>query len=238
MKKKGIIFDKDGTLIDFDSFWQEIAIAAVQSILNELNIDEKLFKGAMNAIGVIDGETDVDGVLCKGTYGDIGRELQAYFAKNNYVFSVEEVINVTIEAFHKNADKGLVVATCADICSTLIQLKQAGVKIAVVTSDDPFVTGKCLEALKIDKLFDIIYTDDGTHPNKPDPYCIMDFCERFGLKQEEVAMVGDSLTDVLFAKNAGVMSIGVAKTKGNVEFLTGKADIVVPDISFVFEVIK
>lgn len=237
MKTKGVIFDKDGTLLDFEALWTEVAFYALRHIFKQLDISEKWYTGALRAIGVKEDGADVDGVLCKGTYGDVSQTLHGYFTENGIQTQWKQVYAVTVDAFHKSADKGKIAPTCPDIRGTLNALKSLGIKLAVMTSDDTFVTEKCLRALGIDDLFDVIYTDDGTHPNKPDPYCINAFCEAFGLKKEEVAMVGDSLTDVTFAKNGGVFAVGVAKTKENAMFLTGKADVVVHDISLLKEVL-
>ncbi|MBQ7348718.1 MAG: HAD-IA family hydrolase, partial [Clostridia bacterium] len=115
--------------------------------------------------------------------------------------------------------------------------KEKGIKLAVVTADDAFTTEKCLKALGIDDMFDVVYTDDGTHPNKPDPYCIEDFCAKYGLSKGQVVMVGDSLTDVNFAKNGGVKFVGVAKGEKNTAFLSAHADTVLPDISHLSSVL-
>ena len=232
MKTKGIIFDKDGTLIDFDSFWTEIAYGAVNRIVQKTGSSAPE-KEVLHAIGVSGGITDVDGVLCKGTYGEISQVIYGVLVKYGCKLTLEEITQISVEAFHENADKGVVKEPCKDLRGVLNAIKEKGVKIAVVTADDSFVTDKCLKALKIDGLFDVIYTDDGTHPNKPDPFCINDFCKKFGLKKEETVMVGDSLTDVEFAKNGGIKSIGVAKGEKNKAFLTGKADVVLPDVSYV-----
>ena len=237
MKTKGVLFDKDGTLIDFDSFWTEIAVHAVDYLLTNLHINPSLRGGALYAIGVRESGTDVDGVLCKGTYGDIAEVLQAYFLKKGVEIPLQSVYEATVDGFHKNADKGKIAPTCENIRGVLSDLKEKGLKLGVMTSDDAHITETCLKGLQIEDLFDVIYTDDGTHPNKPDPFCIRAFCETFGLSKDEVVMVGDSLTDITFAHNGDIKAVAVAKTKENVDFLTGKAAIVVPDISYLKDVL-
>ena len=52
-------------------------------------------------------------------------------------------------------------------------------------------------------------------------------------------MVGDTETDVLFAKNSGVCGIGVGKEESNRDYLASLgADITLPDISFIPEIVK
>ena len=59
----------------------------------------------------------------------------------------------------------------------------------------------------------------------------------FGIDKENIVMVGDTMTDVNFAKNAGITVIGVGSCEKNRERLLGKADFVIPDISHIFGII-
>jgi hypothetical protein len=69
------------------------------------------------------------------------------------------------------------------------------------------MTEDCLHRLGITSYFTDIYTDDGTHPNKPDPYCIFALQEKYGLSSEEIVMVGDTIKDMQFARNGGTVLI-------------------------------
>ena len=40
---KAIIFDKDGTLIDFDSFWITVSVDAIKHILKNVNNSQNNF---------------------------------------------------------------------------------------------------------------------------------------------------------------------------------------------------
>ena len=238
MKTKGIIFDKDGTLLDFDGFWTPVAEYAVEDILQKNQMEKSLKNQVLNAIGVKDGITDVDGVLCKGTYLQISQIIFGVLSKYKEELKLEDVAEISLKAFHDNIGKGEMKGTCENIAGVISNLKEKGIKLAVVTADDTFTTKKCLTALGIDDMFDVIYTDDGTHPNKPDPYCIEDFCVKFGLNKEQVVMVGDSLTDVNFAKNGCIKFVGVAKGQLNTAFLSAYADTVLPDVSHLSSVLE
>ena len=67
MSIKAIIFDKDGTLIDFDFFWVPISRAAIEDILEELECKSVLPEDVLLSLGVEDSITNIDGILCGST---------------------------------------------------------------------------------------------------------------------------------------------------------------------------
>ena len=67
---------------------------------------------------------------------------------------------------------------------------------------------------------------------KPAPDIMLDLLEERGLEADEVMMVGDTRTDVFFAKNSGTVSIGVGKDERSRELLLSYgADYVLRDLS-------
>ena len=120
----------------------------------------------------------------------------------------------------------------------LTELKTKGIKLAVVTTDNMQITRTCLEKLGIADFFDHIYTDDGEVPTKPDPFCVYHFCEAAGVEKERVIMVGDTMTDMRFAKNAGISAIGIAKNDLNKQVLAPHAAAVLPDPSGIVDLLS
>lgn len=238
MKVDAIIFDKDGTLIEFDKFWVKVSEKAIESVMKKLQIEGDFNAEILSAIGVNNGVTDVDGILCKGTYFQIGQEFHRVFNERGYDFSLELVVKEVLNAYNENHASGEVVATTPKLVEILKELKVRNKKLAVVTTDNEYVTDVCVQKLGVKGLFDAIYTDDGKTPTKPDPYCVFDFCKKFNIDINNVVMVGDTLTDVNFAKNAGIKVIGVAKHEQNKKILQGKADVVIEDLSALLEIIS
>ena len=231
MKTDGIIFDKDGTLMDFDAFWVSLSEAALREVLSAYD-RVHLLGAALRAFGVQDGVADRDGMLCKGTYAQMGEAVCQILRESGCECENGQVTRQAIDAYEKHAEAGKVVPVCDDLRGELLRLKAAGVRMAVVTTDNAVLTEGCLRKLNILDLFDEIYTDDGATPVKPDPYCAAAFREKYGLKH--MMMVGDTLTDVLFARNAGIGVIGVAKTPQG-KALLSTADQVLPDVSYLWE---
>ena len=231
MKVKAIIFDKDGTLIDFDAFWVSLSRAALGEVLVKRNQSMDLLEEMLTAFGVHDGVTDVNGVLCKGTYEEMARIVYDILVKHGETAAFEVIYPMVIEAYNQNFVNGEVKANCADIRGCLEELKRRGMQLSIVTTDNRVLTLLCLEKLGIVDLFDEIYADDGRFAPKPCPDSAMDLMTKYSLKKDDVVMIGDTMTDVRFARNAGIRVVGMAKTRQNEEILKDQADVLIRDIA-------
>ena len=237
MKTKAILFDKDGTLLDFDAFWITLAKTALGTLFNENGVafpEEKI----MEMVGVKDGKTDINGVLVHGTYGDIAELLYPILKEGGYQKSAETLHEEMNEVFVRCADAGEIRSDCENLAGVLQELKDAGIMLAVVTSDTPEMTDKCLQEMGVAEFFETIYSDDGITPNKPDPFAAEDFCAKYGFAKEQVVMVGDTMTDMRFAKNAGIRGVGIAKDETRREILAAATDTLIYDLSGLFAVLE
>lgn len=233
MDIKAILFDKDGTLIDFDAFWIPVSAAAVKDILSRAGAGDDMLTEVLGALGVHGDTTDPDGLLCRGTYGEMGLEIRGVLSEHGIRLSEEEAMRMTGDAFSRSAGAGTVKPVCAGLRGVLERLKERGIRLLVVTTDNPEVTHICLEKLNIEDLFEKVIADDGVVPPKPDPRCALDFAAESGIPVGEIAMVGDTLTDIGFARNAGMRMIYVGKSSD-----AGKlADARISDVSHIFEII-
>lgn len=235
MKIKGIIFDKDGTLMDFGKFWIPTAENAVRDILDIVGADNSLSSEMLDSIGAYDG---IRGILCSGTYEQIADKFYDVLSNNGIETDKTSLKIITLQAFHNSIKYGEIVPTCDNIKEVFAELKKSGRIIALVTTDDEYITKKCLERLGIYNFFDVIYSDDGMHPSKPNPYYISKICGDMGLAADELVMVGDTMTDIKFAGNGGIMSIGVAKNKNDRDIISKSADYVIDDISKLSSVLR
>ena len=238
MRTKAVIFDKDGTLMDFDPFWvtlTRIVVEEIKTNMQAVNVPEEEI---LTALGVKDGVTNINGVLCHGTYTQMGSVVSYVLERWGYETNPDEVTKLMIESYHRNYERGMIQPVCDNLCEVLRNLKEQGIKLAVVTTDDPLGVQSCLKKLGIADCFDAVYADDGKMPAKPEPHALYDFLEKEGLDRSEVVMVGDTLTDTAFARNAGIKVIGVAKDDGNRQILARHAEAVIPDVSYILEVLE
>lgn len=237
MKKKLIIFDKDGTLMDFDGFWVKVTECAITELFNKLKIDYDVSL-VLHALGLKNGVTSIDGVLCYGTYAQIADVVLSKLSEKSYFLNKDIFYNQIVDCYHNNLDKGLILPTSNKLRDTLLTLKNNGVILCVVTTDNPTITEKCLNALGINDCFEIVLSDDGVMPAKPNPYCINYLCEKFNLSKTDVLMVGDTINDVKFAKNGEIECFALAKSQSNKLLLENYADLVIDDISDLLRVVE
>lgn len=238
MDVQAIIFDKDGTLMKFDSFWVGVSRCAVTDILQQLGREDIPVNRLLEALGVAGDTADIDGLLCKGTYEQIGLAIGEFLREYGVDVSDTDIVNMTLSAYNENADAEKIEPVCENIREVLEHLKHSGRKLAVVTTDDLQITHKCLEGLGIEDLFERVYTDDGRNPVKPNPWCASEFLSEFCIPVQKAVMVGDTMTDIRFARNAGISVIGVGETANSRERLMPHADAVIPNISYLPNIIE
>ena len=238
MRVDGIIFDKDGTLMSFDAFWVSLSVKALEDVLGELGMDPGLLPEILTAFGVRDGVTDINGVLCKGTYAEMGEIVFDILAAHGCTALQGEVVKAVEDAYSRNAAAGDVKPTCPNLAETLAGLKEQGLRLAVVTTDNEPITRHCLTGLGILEYFDVIFTDDGHTPTKPDPFCAGEFCRLYGLEKSRVMMVGDTMTDVRFAKNGGITAVSLAPDPEKKALLAPHTDVIINAISELTELVK
>lgn len=86
----------------------------------------------------------------------------------------------------------------------LQHLKDKGYPIGIFTGKGRTASLITLEKLGIDQYFDLIVTGDDVENHKPSPEGILKFVNHFGLIPERVLMIGDSVSDVVASKEAGI----------------------------------
>jgi phosphoglycolate phosphatase len=91
----------------------------------------------------------------------------------------------------------------------LDELKALGFCLAVCTNKLERLSVKLLEALGLAKYFDVVVGPDTVGIAKPDPAIYRETLSRMPTTIDRSVMIGDSETDVLTARAAGVPVIGV-----------------------------
>jgi putative hydrolase of the HAD superfamily len=91
---------------------------------------------------------------------------------------------------------------------TLLNLKQMGLKLGIITDGDPVKQWEKILRTEIEDYFDAVLISDFVGVKKPHPKIFQKALKKFGVKPHEALMVGDRLySDIYGAKNAGMVTV-------------------------------
>lgn len=97
----------------------------------------------------------------------------------------------------------------AGVQSGLLRLREAGVRMAVVTNKPQRFSRALLESLNVAQLFDAVVSGDTTPYRKPHPAPLWHACSDLGVAPSACVMVGDSAIDIASARAAGCAALCV-----------------------------
>ncbi|RNB89702.1 HAD family hydrolase [Brevibacillus fluminis] len=231
---KGILFDKDGTLLDFHPFFVPLATQLVEQFLHEhgLETHARLEEKLLQSIGLNGNQVDPKGILASGTSKDIYTAFCQQLVNNhvdpNQFENLETWITETIYQLTQSNTQHII--PTADLQKLFHQLRTLGIKVGIATADDWESTITCLENLGVKDYFEFIGTSDH-YRKKPDPSMLEAFCEKTQLKETEVAVVGDTTVDLLLAKNGSAgLAVGVLSGVSGSDELRELADILLTSV--------
>ncbi|HOA19973.1 MAG TPA: HAD family hydrolase [Sedimentibacter sp.] len=232
---KGILFDKDGTLIDF-SLWRNAGINTIQTILNEYNLNNnKLNIELQRAIGIKEKGVEPFGALAYKSHEDVAYELHCIL--NKYInidfdkFETHVVGLLRNEVLRDDVEFKEIVS----IRKLYEHLNSNNIKMGLATADSMQSAMHMINKLNLNDSFDFIGSYDGKMKRKPHKDMCMKFCSMYNLEPGEVAIVGDSYSDMLFALNSGAIGVGVLSGVSSKINLKDVANVIVPSVESLFD---
>lgn len=227
-KAQAIIFDKDGTLIDFDAMWGGwvVYLAEQLHLVSGLNVREPLCL----AMGYDD---DHKKVLAHG-------KLAATPMSQLYRLTVEvmQSLGLSEAAAEKAVEAGwcipdpvILAKQFTDTRALFGQLHGKGIMIGIATTDDRAPTQAMIEAFDIEEYIStMVCADDGIKA-KPAPDMVLTICERMKIDPARVMVVGDTTADLKMARSAGAgMVVGVLSGVSSARDLVEFADVLIESV--------
>ncbi len=218
---EAILFDKDGTLFDFQKTWGGWAAKFLKSLSED---DDDLYE-QLSARVRFDLKTQTflpDSPVIAGT-PDEGVNLILPLLPQ---WSFEDLLA------HSNqtaADAPL--AEVIPLVPFLDQLARANLTLGVATNDSENSARAHLSAVGAEDKFDRIIGSDSGFGAKPGPGMCLGFAEVTGASVETTLMVGDSLHDIEAGRDAGMVTVGVLTGPAAFEDLSPHADHVLESIA-------
>jgi phosphoglycolate phosphatase-like HAD superfamily hydrolase len=223
-----LIFDKDGTLIEFHLMWGAWVDALAERLERAAGL--RLRDGLYPLLGVdaATGRVAAHGLLAATPMSRIRDVVEDYV---DAAGAGETTARVAVEAAWHAPDPVALAQPVGDLPALLRRLRTRVGTFAVATSDDRDPTERTLRALGIEREFaTLVCADDGV-PTKPSPDPVLRICGRLGIAPDRAVVVGDSPADLRMGSAAGVRrSIGVLTGVGDRASLEPLADIVLGSI--------
>ena len=223
MKIKGVLFDKDGTLFDFQKTWN----AWSAQMIEHFSAGDA---GRRNAIADAVGfdlarqAFDLDSIVIAGTNRQVAEYVSAVLPNQN----VDEV-----EDFLMQSSLTATVSEATPLVPFFQRLKGNDLKIGVMTNDTEAGARAHLDTVRALDLLDFVAGFDSGFGAKPAPGPLLAFAKAMGLSQDQVVMVGDSTHDLIAGRAAGMHTIGVLTGLAPRSELAPYADTILPDISHI-----
>ena len=101
----------------------------------------------------------------------------------------------------------------------LILLKTLGIPLVVITNKNEMLAVELLKQLGLADYFSLILGGDSLAEKKPSPLPLLHAAEVLNINPADMLMVGDSANDILAAKAAGCLSVGVTFGYGDMQEL-------------------
>lgn len=224
------IFDKDGTLIDFDAMWggwvrvlaDRIAAAHGGARLDDLLHD-------VLGVEIETGRVLPHGPLAATPMARLRSLVVDAVAATG--LSPEEAERIVQAGWHA-PDPVVLARPVTDLQALFGGLRAAGIRIAVATSDDRGPTERTLAHLGLDGFIEAVACADDGRPVKPRPDAVHWICRTLGVPEDRTAMIGDSLADLAMGRAARVgLTVGVLTGVGDRATLGAIADLVVDSVA-------
>ena len=226
MKFRGIVFDKDGTLLDFNQTWLPVyRLAADEFADGDAVLAAQLLE--QHGFDAAAGRFIGGSLLAAGNNRQIAETWARQVGKSDRISQLRRRLHGIFR------DQSARQATpVRDLAPTLKRLKQAGMKLGVATADSHDGIINTLQSFDVLSAFDFLAGYDSGHGVKPEAGMVIAFCRQMELPANEVVVVGDNRHDIEMGRNAGAgLCVGVLTGTSTRADLESLADLVLDDIS-------
>lgn len=224
---RGLLFDKDGTLIDFFATWMPAYCAAAERLAQTAGVPGQADR--LLRAGGYDREQDrleADSLLASGT----NDELIGLWRSTLGSHAPADIERIVLDTFADYSEGD--VRPTADLPQLFARLRGGGYRLGLATNDDSHTARWTAERLGLDPYLEFVVGADAGHGGKPGPGMARAFCEVVGLLPSEVAIIGDSAADAGMARAAGLAAaIGVCTGAAPAAALALHFDFVIPSVA-------
>ena len=217
---KGIVFDKDGTLFDFQATWGTWARGLVLSEAKDPAQAAAL--AAALGVDMARGQILPGSVVIAQTTEEVADAILPLLPGTG---------KTALLARMDAASAALPQVQAAPLGPLMADLRARGLRLGVATNDTEAPARAHLRAAGIEQAFDFVAGFNSGWGGKPAPGQLLAFAQTTGLDPAECAMVGDSLHDLYAARAAGMVVVGVLTGLAHRAELAPVADVVLRSVA-------
>lgn len=222
----GLVFDKDGTLIDLDVRWHRFFSDLVDGIVAGSDHDP-LGAALTLLLGLTDSHLVADGPAAV----ESGEEINARIVAEMVVHGHDaDTASGIVQRAVGQARFGPI-KPIGDVSGTLRSLTAMGFRLGLATSDGVANTHAELAELGLAGTFDPVYCADDGGPVKPDPAVLIGIADAWDLAVTDIVFVGDSRQDLATARAAGARFIARCDPSATPSWAIAEADAIVTGIT-------
>jgi phosphoglycolate phosphatase-like HAD superfamily hydrolase len=198
-----VAFDKDGTLIDLDAAWGPAARAWVERA-GTGDVELMADLAATLGLDLETGHLVTGGIFAVGTVHQLFETTLAVLSGHGVDKVESESTASAARTTSAIAGEAGNLVPLGDVAGTFRLLHDAGVQLAIVSSDDRKAIDAAIVALGIGSLLDAVVSGDEGLAPKPAPDALIEAARRMGVNPARVLYVGDSWVDAAAGVAAGV----------------------------------
>jgi len=228
---KGIVFDKDGTLIDVYSMLAALGRERYK------RLTERVPESALQWMDKCTGfDHEAGHVEPFGPLASAGRDHEVVISATAlWLAGIPwyRAIQISIDAYDevdRTYDPSTGVSLLPGAKETVKALFDAGFSLCIATSDMHARAASQLKDLGMLDYFEVIVGADDVENIKPAPDPLLKCAELLGVPPQDLVMVGDAPQDAMMGRSSGAMTIGLLSGVGTAELLEGHCDVVVEGV--------
>jgi phosphoglycolate phosphatase len=224
MPIRAILFDKDGTLVDFQRTWGPATHAVLAHFASG---DRAVFDELAAVSGFVAAEQRflVDSPIISGASPDFGplwAQVLGRPATADFFAEIDRLYYVT------GLDHLVPIGDPADV---LANLRHRGYRLGIATNDAEAGAHAQMARLGLAQIVEFVAGYDSGFGAKPAAGPVLAFARAIDVEAHEVAVVGDSIEDLVAARAAGAVAIGVRSGPTPGELLAPYADALIDSIA-------
>lgn len=219
-----ILFDKDGTLLDYHATWAPVnAMAAEFAAGGDAALKQRLLE--LGGLNPLTGHYRAGSLLAAGNAGEIAAAWVAAGSGCEHA-----ALTRALDRIFKDGVAGAV--SVLPLGPYFRQLKALGFKLGIASSDSAAAIFATAVHFDFADALDFHAGYDSGYGHKPGPGMVLAFAVAVGCAASAIAVVGDNLHDMQMAASAGCgLKVGVLTGTSDRATLMAGADLVLDSIA-------